>query len=130
MLVLTLVLCTVLAVVAVALAGYAAAALRSSAVTDGRTNTREAAEAGLRVGVEQLQLGSLACGIEPVPLPASVNGAVITLGCRLVDTGPFDYQTVELESVATAGRSRSTAVARVQHSASLGWTAVNSWEVR
>ena len=107
-LVMVLVMTVILGVVACALGTYATTGLRTSAVTDRRTERVSAADAGLRVGVELLKKSPSACSGSVVinDLAVSVSCASVTDASRL---GPF-----RITSSVAVGSATVTGVADVQ----------------
>ena len=85
--ILSLVLVVVLGLVAGALATYASVGLRQTVVIRDRLDLRAGAEAGLRYGLERLQLGQTVCNTAAsassatIPIPPTFNGRSVTLTC-------------------------------------------------
>jgi Tfp pilus assembly protein PilX len=132
-LVMVLVMTVILGVVACALATYATTGLRTSAVTDARTERVSAADAGLRVGVELLKKSPSACTGSVV-----INDLTVNVSCTAVSDasrlGPF-----RVTASVTVGSATLTGIADVQaytpSGKVCGTTAekctvmVNSWSV-
>lgn len=116
--VLTLVLTTVFALVAIGLSTYVITALRASRVTDERTRYSAASTAALNWQIEEMTTKrSLPCTTTAtinVPPPVVAEAEVVVLTCTpgsVLDGHP----TVVLTSVASSGRGPVTEiVARVQ----------------
>ncbi len=85
--ILSLVLVVVLGSVAGALATYASVGLRQTVVIRDGADLRAGAEAGLRYGLERLQLGQTVCNTAAsassatIPIPPTFNGRSVTLTC-------------------------------------------------
>lgn len=108
---LVLVLTVILGLVAAALATYVAVGLRTSRVTDGRSDRLAALDAGLRVGIERLKVDRTSCtaSIEINEVTVEVACAAVTNDSRL---GPFE--------VTATTDGRAPAVALVQAYTSSG----------
>lgn len=109
-LVLTLVLTVVLAVVVIALAGFVTVGLRTSDVTDRRTETNADGAAVVTWAMDAFRTGALdlsSCGAgteSPIVVPAAlnVNGSATSLSCEV--TAPDGlFPVVHLRATATDG---------------------------
>jgi Tfp pilus assembly protein PilX len=130
-LVMTLVLTVILGVVACALAAYAATGLRTSHVTDARTERVGLADAGLRIGVELLKKNPAACTKD-----VSIDGDVVHVACVAVTDpsrrGPFRITapvsgtalvgTADVQAYTSSGKVCGTSVEKCT-------VMVNSWSV-
>lgn len=108
---LVLVLTVILGLVAAALATYVAVGLRTSRVTDVRSDRLAALDAGLRVGIERLKVDRTSCtaSIEINEVTVDVACTAVTNDSRL---GPFE--------VTATTDGRVPAVALVQAYTSSG----------
>lgn len=130
-LVMTLVLTVILGVVACALVTYAATGLRTSKVTDARTERVGLADAGLRIGVELLKKNPAACTRD-----VTIDGEVVRVACApVVDPtriGPFRI-TAAVQGTAltaTADVQAYTASGKVCGTTTEKCTVmVNAWSV-
>lgn len=132
---LVLVMTVILGVVAAALAGYAATGLRTSTVTDRRTERAAAVDAGMRVGVELLKNDPSACSGA-----VTINGIPVTIACTPV-TDPARLGPYRITATATDRGVTTTGVADVQAYTASGKVCgavagerctvmINAWAVR
>lgn len=108
---LVLVLTVILGLVASALAIYVGVGLRTSRVTDHRSERLAALDAALRVGVERLKVDRTSCtaSIEVNDVEVDVACSAVTNGSRI---GPFEVTATTSEG--------TSAVAQVQAYTSSG----------
>lgn len=118
LMVLTLVLTTVLALIAIGLSTYVITAMRASRVTDERTRYSAASSAALQWHIEEMTTKrALPCASSAtidVPAPVASDAAAVSLTCA---PGPAldGHPTVILTSVASSGSGPvAQVVARVQ----------------
>lgn len=93
-----IVLSVTLALVASAVAGYAAVSLRYTVVVDQRADRLAAAEGGMRYAIEKMKLFQTLCttgaanGDLSTAVPPVLNGANVTVTCRRMGTGAADIR--------------------------------------
>lgn len=141
-LVMTLIMCVILAIIATSLATYASAGLRTSRVTDLRNERLATVDAGLRIGMELVKQNPGTCLDHDVPFTgaARINGADFTVRCALVESSSAWSQYRVTVAVGLSGTDASGS-ADVQASTSSGspcrpvaqvptcQLTVNSWTV-
>jgi Tfp pilus assembly protein PilX len=131
--VLTLVLTTVLALIAIGLSTYVMTALRASRVTDERTRYSAASAAALQWQIEEMTTKrSVPCASPQtitVPAPVVADARSVSLSC--VPGSALDgHPTVVLTSVASSAQGPVTEiVARVQVPVMSYETHVIAWHV-
>lgn len=119
-LVLTLILTVVLAAVVIALAGFVTVGLRTSKVTDARSQTNADAAAAVTWAMEGFRTSSRTMSsctglsnVETVPNAVAVNGSAVTLQCEV--TAPSGaFPVVHLVAIATRNNVRRNVEAVAQ----------------
>lgn len=133
-LVLVLIMCVVLGVMAMGVARYVDTGLRSTRVTDSRNQRIAAADAGLRMSLEQIKAAPSRCTAS-MSVPA-VNGATVRVSCARDGAATSDWSPYLITATVAHGGGTAIATAAIQVSAVSGspctaacTVTINSWAI-